>query len=90
MSNDQVSRALGEIERALESDDPAFMRRVQAMARAEKATAIAVVTFLAGGAVLLAVGLATLSWVAWCAGAISLLAAQCRRRTPQTSSTADP
>jgi hypothetical protein len=75
ISNEQVSRAIDEIEQALESDDPALVRRVQALRRAERATAITVVTLLAGGAVLLTMGLATLSWIAWCAGAIALLAA---------------
>lgn len=74
LSNDQVRRRIDEIQRALRSDDPAFVRRFGVTGRAEVATAIALVTFLASGAVLSTIGLAIGSWVALSAGAIALLA----------------
>jgi hypothetical protein len=73
-SNDQVSGTINGIERELRSEDPAFVRRVHAIRRAEVANAFTVVALLASGAVLLAVGLATFSWAVWCAGVVALLA----------------
>lgn len=75
MSDHQVSRAIDGIERSLRTDDPDLVRRFQATRRAELATVIAVVSLLAASAVLLTVGLATSSWVAWYSGAIAFLAA---------------
>lgn len=75
MSDDQVNHVIDELEEALQSEDPAFVRRFHGIRRADAATAIVMVTLLASGAVLMAVGLATLSWIAWCAGAVALLAA---------------
>lgn len=74
MYNDQVSGTIYDIEQPLRSEDPAFVRRFHATQRAEMATAITVVVLLASGAVLLAVGLATLSWAAWFGGVGALLA----------------
>jgi hypothetical protein len=73
MTDDQVRRAIDEIEQALRHDDPAFVRRVRAVRRAEVGSVVAVVLLLIAGAVLLTVGLATLSWVAWAAGLVALL-----------------
>lgn len=53
MSNEQVSGTIDEIERALPSEGPAFVRRFHAAQRAEVATTITAVTLLASGAVLL-------------------------------------
>jgi hypothetical protein len=74
MSDDQVSRTIDEIARALRSEDPALVSRFNASQRAEVATAITVVALLASGAVLLTLGLATLSWAAWFGGVGALLA----------------
>jgi DUF3040 family protein len=73
MNDDQVSRALDEIERSLCQDDPAFERRLRAVRRAEIGTVFTVALLLVSGAVLLTVGLATLSWMAWGGGLIALL-----------------
>jgi hypothetical protein len=73
MNDDQVSRALDEIERSLCQDDPAFERRLRAVRRAEIGTVLTVALLLVSGAVLLTVGLATLSWMAWGGGLIALL-----------------
>jgi hypothetical protein len=73
MNDDQVSRALDEIERSLCQDDPAFERRLRAVRRSEIGTVLTVALLLVSGAVLLTVGLATLSWMAWGAGLIALL-----------------
>jgi hypothetical protein len=74
MDDDQVTRTLDEIERALRQDDPALLQRVSHLQRQELATFLAVVSLLAAGAVLLTVGLATLSWPVWGAGLGTLVA----------------
>jgi Protein of unknown function (DUF3040) len=89
MNDDQVSRtieeleralrrgeveAIGEVERGLAREDPAFVRRFRGLCRAEAAMAIAVFGLLAAGAVLLTVGLATVSWPSWVAGVAAFLA----------------
>lgn len=74
MDDDQVRSAINEIERGLIHDDPAFVGRLQALRRSEIATAIAVFALLASGAVLLTIGFATLSWMAWCAGLLAFAA----------------
>jgi hypothetical protein len=89
MDEDQVSRtidelerslrdgeieAIGEVERALARDDPAFVRRFHGMCRAETAMVLAVFLLLATGTVLLTVGLATVSWPTWVAGVGAFLA----------------
>lgn len=75
MNDDQVARTIEEIERALVQEDPVFLRRVRHLQRREAATVLSVFALLAVGAVLLTVGLATLSWVVWCGGLVSLAAA---------------
>jgi hypothetical protein len=74
MKDDQVSRAIEEIEVGLAHDDPAFVRRVRALRRAEIGTVITVFLLLAAGTVLLTVGVATASSIAWGAGLLSFLA----------------
>ena len=74
MNDDPVTRAIDEIERALRRDDPAFLHRVQQLQRREMANVLTVLTLLASGAVLLTVGLATVSWPIWGAGLIALVA----------------
>ncbi len=75
MNDDQVARAIHEIECALVQEDPIFLRRVRQLHRREAATVLSVFALLAAGAVLLTVGLATLSWVVWCGGLLSLVIA---------------
>lgn len=86
MDDDQVRRAIEELERgltqaaideaeqALAHDDPALVKRTRAFYRAEVRTALAVFLLLATGAVLLTVGVSTLSWPAWVAGLVAFLA----------------
>lgn len=85
MTNDQVSRTIEELERALTReaveeverglarDDPEFVRRFRNHCRAEVATAMLVFLLLAAGAVFLTIGLATVSWPAWIAGALAFV-----------------
>jgi Protein of unknown function (DUF3040) len=86
MNDDQVSRRIEELERALAQDaiekvehdlacdDPAFTKRFRALHRAEIATVLTVFVLLAAGAVLLTVGFATRSWPTWIAGVLAFLA----------------
>lgn len=86
MNDDQVSRRIEELERALTHgtieeveqgvahDDPAFTKRFRALHRAEIATVVTVFVLLALGTMLLAVGLATFSWPTWIAGVLSFVA----------------
>lgn len=72
MDDDQISSAIEEIEQRLIHDDPDFTRRFRTLPRAEIATVVTVIVLLASGVVLLTVGLATPSWLAWCAGLLTL------------------
>ena len=86
MDDDRVSHEIEELERALVRDaigeiadglgreDPDFVRRVHRLERAEIMSALAVFLLLAVGAVLMTVGLATLSWPAWAAGGLAFVA----------------
>jgi hypothetical protein len=71
--DDRFSNAIDEIERGLLHDDPAFVARINALRRSEIGTAITVFVLLASGAVLMTVGFATLSWLAWAAGLLAFL-----------------
>ena len=73
MNDDQVSREVEEIERGLVLDDPAFVQRLSALRRADTVATIIVFLLLTSSAVLLAVGLGTLSWPAWAAGWLALV-----------------
>jgi hypothetical protein len=73
MNDDQVSRAIEEIERGLHDDDGAFVRRWRGVCRADIGSAVAVVVLLAGGAALLTFGLATSSWLAYVTGMLAFL-----------------
>jgi hypothetical protein len=87
MTDDRLSRRIEELERAfvqdaiegveqgLAHDDPAFVRSFRHRCRMESAAVLAVLLLLAGGGVLLAVGLTTPSWPAWIAGELAFLAA---------------
>ncbi len=75
MDSEHVNRQIDEIERQLQIDDPALVRRVEQRCRREAAQAVAVCALLTFSVVLLAVGLADFSPVALCAGAAAFLAA---------------
>lgn len=75
IGNDSVNAAIDLIEQQLESDDPAYVRRFESAQRVETAKAVIVAVLLVSGAVLLTVGLGTLSWAAWISGVIALVAA---------------
>jgi hypothetical protein len=75
MDDEQVSRAVAEMEQALQAEDPGFVRRVDAVRRADNASCVAVFLLLAAGAVLLTVGVATVALVPWTLGLASLVAA---------------
>ena len=53
MDDEQVRAAVDEIERALEVEDPGFVRRVHALRRADAVNCVAVFVLLTAGAVLL-------------------------------------
>ena len=74
MNDDNVTRAINEVERVLANDDPAFVQRVRHLQRSEDVNVLSVFVLLAAGAVLLTVGLATLSWHAFAAGLFALVA----------------
>jgi Protein of unknown function (DUF3040) len=75
MTNDDVRRAIGELERGLRDEDPGFLERFHRLPRREAVTSVAIFLLLAVGAVLLAIGLATASLVMWSAGLLALLTA---------------
>jgi hypothetical protein len=75
MDDEQVKSAVAEMERALQAEDPGFVRRVHAVRRADNANCVAVFLLLAAGAVLLTIGVATVSLVPWTLGLVSLVTA---------------
>ncbi|HMG41913.1 MAG TPA: DUF3040 domain-containing protein [Acidimicrobiales bacterium] len=88
--DDDLGKEIEQIEQCLDADDPAFLRRFDAVCRADLANVIIVFTLLAVGVVCLTVGLATTSWPAWALGLIAFAACfavdghhkQTLRRTP--------
>lgn len=68
MNDREVTRSIAAFEQALEVDDPAFVRRVDRLERADAAHAVVVFALLALGAVLVTTGLATTSFVVWALG----------------------
>lgn len=75
MNDREVARSIAAFEKALEVDDPAFLRRVDRLERSDTAHAIVVVAFLALGAVLVTTGLATTSLAVWALGLTMLVVA---------------
>ena len=73
MNEDQVTQAIDEIERVLRREDPELVQRIRHLRRRDDVTVLGVFVLLAAGAVLLIVGLATLSWPALAAGLFSLV-----------------
>lgn len=72
-SDPTLDQVIDDIERELATSDPQFVRRWNRLARAEVANAVHVVLLLVASAVLLGVGLATRSGVAWVAGAAAFV-----------------
>jgi hypothetical protein len=75
MNDEEVRAEVDQIERALRDEDPAFVRRVHAVCRHEACTVVTVFLLLAAGAVLLTVGVATVSLIAWLLGLGALVTA---------------
>lgn len=75
MDTEQVNDEIDEIERALRAGDPELDKRLRRLQRREAVHVVSVFALLAVGAVLLVVGLAILSPVAWCVGVAAYLAA---------------
>ncbi len=72
---ESLERSIGEIELGLAADDPEFVRRFDSPVRARRINATVVVALLLSTTVLLAVGLAALSWFAVVAGAATFIGA---------------
>jgi hypothetical protein len=75
MNDEQIGRAIDELERALVIDDPEFVHRIRKVHRLETAHVVAVFVLLAAGLVLLTAGLASTAVVPWALGLASLLLA---------------
>ena|SRR5437588_7750278 len=71
----KVGRTIEDLEQGLSEDDPELAKRLRAMFRTDYATYLTVFALIATGAMLFTVGLATLSWAAWSAGLLTMLAA---------------
>jgi hypothetical protein len=69
-----IHDAIDEVEQGLEHDDPDLVQRMHRLEHADLADALTVTMLVAVGAVLITVGLATLSWPTWLAGGLSFLA----------------
>jgi hypothetical protein len=75
VNDEHVEAEVAEIERALRVEDPHFVRRINATCRADSCVVVTVFLLLAAGAVLLTIGVATVSLVPWLLGLASLVAA---------------
>jgi hypothetical protein len=75
MNDEQVGRAIDELERALAIDDPGFVQRVRNVRRRETAHDLAVFVLLAAGVVLLTAGLASRAVLPWVLGLVAFLLA---------------
>lgn len=74
MNDDQVHRAIDEMERSLRVDDPALLGRLRALQRRQALDVVAVFSLLVAASVLLGVGLLRSSAIVWCAGLGAYLA----------------
>ena len=81
MDSEHLNRQIDEIERYLRTEDPALVRRIEQQRRRHAAQAIAVSALLTASTILLAVGLATVSPVMYCAGVAAFLTAFVANRT---------
>jgi hypothetical protein len=75
MNDEQVGRAIDELEHALAIDDPGFVQRIRNVRRRETAHDVTVFVLLAAGVVLLTAGLASTAVVPWALGLASFLLA---------------
>lgn len=75
MNDEQVGRAIDELERALVADDPGFVHRIRRTQRLETVHVAAVFVLLAAGVVLLTAGLASTAVVPWALGLASMVLA---------------
>jgi hypothetical protein len=75
MNEQQVNERVAELERALEDEDPEFVRRMFRVQRDETVNFVVVFALLAVGAVRLTVGLAAGLVIPWLAGVASLVIA---------------
>ena len=75
VNDEQVRAEVDEIERALQVEDPGFVRRVNALRRSDAVNCVSVFVLLAVGAVLLTVGFATVAWLPWSIGLAALVVA---------------
>jgi hypothetical protein len=75
MNDEQIGRAIDELERGLVIDDPGFVQRIRNVRRLETAHVAAVFILLAAGVVLLTAGLASTAAVPWALGLASMLLA---------------
>ena len=73
MNNDQRILEIDDIERALLGEDPTLPERMRALERTDTLNVFVVFSLLATGAVLLTVGLATLSFGVWTTGVAALV-----------------
>ena len=73
MNDEQIGRAIDELERALVVDDPGFVQRIRHVQRRETVHVVAVFVLLGAGMVLLTAGLASTAVVPWALGLASLL-----------------
>jgi hypothetical protein len=75
MNDEQIGRAIDELERALVVDDPGFVQRIRHVHRRETAHVVAVFVLLGAGMVLLTAGLASTAVVPWALGLASFVLA---------------
>ena len=74
MNNDQLDRQIEELERFLHRDDPSLSKRFRQLERESTRNDVTVFSLLAISAVLLGIGVANLSLVAFCTGAAAFVA----------------
>jgi Protein of unknown function (DUF3040) len=75
MLDDEVRRAIADIERNVQTSDPQFVARFDGLERRRAIMAAAIGALLAASAALLTVGLAMTSPWAWASGLLALVGA---------------
>jgi hypothetical protein len=73
-NDDLLRRQIDDVELALRREDPAFVRRFRRLQHSETLRVVTIFVFIAVGAVLMTVGLATASVVATSLGVAAMLA----------------
>ena len=74
MNNDQLDRQIEELERLLHRDDPSWSKRFRELERGSTRNDVTVFSLLAISALLLGIGVANLSLVAFLTGAAAFVA----------------